>query len=204
MTALFVIFLGIIPAVGLLAFFSYYLRYIQFSWKKPPTPYVANSVSSCWQHVTCACKGVGTVFSKKPPPVPTISQTVNDNAANVPNSKRNFEIEHSGLVSTTNADGIIRSNTIVDGNIRVKKGEGGSGSEGGKIDSGGRMSFKNIKGLKLNTNLSFFKSNTNSSSNTVEGGSPCTTETFCSSGETPQISVKDLSSRFNNQPQCWL
>lgn len=200
MIALFVIFLGIIPAVGLLALFSFYLRYIQFSWKKPPTPYVANSVSSCWQHVTCACKGVGTVFSKKPSSVPTVSQTVNDNTANIPNSKRSFEIKHSGLVSTTNADGIIRSNTIVDGNIRAKKGEGGNSSDNNKSDSGSRMSFKNIKGLKLNTNLNFFKSN--NSSNKVDESSPCTTETYCSPEEKPQIYVKDLSSRFNNHPQC--
>lgn len=94
---------------------------------KSPAPYVENSVLPCVQHVISACKGVGTVFSKKRTPVSTVSQKV---------ANRTIEIRPTGLISTTNTEAINRSNTI-----------------GKRPESTSRMSLKNIKSLRLNGSL---------------------------------------------------
>lgn len=127
-TAMFIIFLGIIPAAAIVMFLFYYTRRnIKLTSIKSSAPYVENSVSPCVQHVISACKGVGTVFSKKRPPVPSVSQKI---------SNRTIEIMPTGLISTTNTEAINRSNTI-----------------GKRPESASRMSLKNIKGLRLNTNI---------------------------------------------------
>ncbi|KAF7277249.1 hypothetical protein GWI33_009006 [Rhynchophorus ferrugineus] len=97
--ALYIIFLGIIPAIGILAMFYFYTKHNKkFNWKKsPPTTYVIK----CFQHVFCMPKGVGSLNS-----VPTVS--------NVSPSGRNIEIGKTILISTTNPDGIVRSNTITE------------------------------------------------------------------------------------------
>lgn len=107
--------------------FYYTRRNLKLTSIKSPAPYVENSVVPCVQHVISACKGVGTVFSKKRTPVPTVSQKV---------ANRTIEIRPTGLISTTNTEAINRSNTI-----------------GKRPESTSRMSLKNIKGLRLNTNL---------------------------------------------------
>lgn len=127
-TALFIVFLGIIPAVAIVMFLFYYTRRnISLTSIKSPAPYVVNSVSSCVQHVISACKGVGTVFTKKRTPVSTVSQKV---------ANRTIEIRPTGLISTTNTEAINRSNTI-----------------GKRPESASRMSLRNIKDLRLNGSL---------------------------------------------------
>lgn len=170
---MFVIFLGIIPVVAILAFLSYYARHnIKLTWKKSPVPYVTNSLSSCWQRVMSACKGVGTLFSQQ-----KITTTNADHS-----SKNNIEIKHTGLISTTNTDGIIRSNTIGNSDTSIN----------GVGDNKNRICLKNIKGLRVATNLSIFKSNDIS----ADCDTPQTSETLCSADELPSVSVKDLAKSF--------
>lgn len=127
-TALFIIFLGIIPAAAIIMFLFYYTRRnIKLTSIKSPASYVENSIYPCVQHVFLACKGVGNVFTKKPTPVSTVSHKV---------ANRTLEIRTTGLISTTNTEAINRSNTI-----------------GKRPESASRMSLKNIKGLRLNGNL---------------------------------------------------
>lgn len=153
---MFVIFLGIIPASALLMFLFFYSRNnLKLTSKKSPAPYVENSCPPCVQHVVAACKGVGTVFSKnkRAPTVPTVSQKI---------SNRQVEITTAGLISTTNTEAINRSNTI-----------------GKRPDSSARTSLRNIKGLRLNTNI--FKGQSSADAQTK--------------GET-KISVKELAKQF--------
>lgn len=182
---MFVIFLGIIPVIAILALLSYYARHnIKLTWKKSPVPYVTNSLSSCWQPVMSACKGVGTVFSKQQ--ITTVSVQNEDHCP-----KKNIEIKKTGLISTTNTDGINRSNTI--GND-YSRGNSGSGDGDNKNVTQNIISFKNIKGLRLSTNLSIFKTN---NSPDVTCDTPQTGETLCSSPELPSVSVKSLVNEFN-------
>lgn len=184
---MFVIFLGIIPVVAILALLSYYARHnIKLTWKKSPVPYVTNSLSSCWQHVMSACKGVGTAFSKQQIMVPSEMSKNEDGCR-----KNNIEIKKTALISTTNTDGISRSNTI--GND-YSRGNSADGVGDNKTITQNKISFKNIKGLRLSTNLSIFKTN-NSADATCD--TPQTCETLCSSPDLPSVSVKDLADQFN-------
>ncbi|RZC33717.1 disintegrin and metalloproteinase domain-containing protein 12, partial [Asbolus verrucosus] len=176
--ALFVIFLGIIPAMVLLAFLTYYVRHnilnIRPSKPSPPT-YVKNCLLSSFQHVLSACKG-GSFFSNR--------SNTSKSVPNQPNNIRNVEIKPAGLISTTNTDVIIRSNTITK-NTNVETGTGGTR----------RLSLKNIKALKLNTRLSIHKNKESSPSQT-----PATAETICSLDDKPTLvlSVRELTKKFAN------
>lgn len=166
-TAMFVIFLGIIPVIAVLALLSYYAKHnLRLTWKKPAAPYVTNCVSSSWQHVISACKGVGTVFSNQHINIPTVSHKVS-------NERNNIEIKHSGLVSTTNCDGINRSNTIV----------AGDGCRSAASSATGRISFiNNIKAVK-------------SKASSSAAAQP---HNLISKNGFENINVKDLSKKFNN------
>jgi hypothetical protein len=173
--ALFVIFLGIIPGMVLLALLSYYMKHnlLYFRSAKPSAPtYVKDCLFSSFQHVLSACRG-GSLFSSRSA----------SGGSNTPNNIRNLEIKQTGLVSTTNADVIIRSNTITKSTNR---------------ESGGRrLSLKNIKGLKLNTSLRA-KKDCGSSQNSE---TPATTETVCFESPMVVVSVRDLARRFDQTPQ---
>jgi hypothetical protein len=173
--ALFVIFLGIIPGMVLLALLSYYMKHnlLYFRSAKPSAPtYVKDCLFSSFQHVLSACRG-GSLFSSRSA----------SGGSNTPNNIRNLEIKQTGLVSTTNADVIIRSNTITKNTNR---------------ESGGRrLSLKNIKGLKLNTSLRA-KKDCGSSQNSE---TPATTETVCFESPMVVVSVRDLARRFDQTPQ---
>jgi hypothetical protein len=173
--ALLVIFLGIIPGMVLLALLSYYMKHnlLYFRSAKPSAPtYVKDCLFSSFQHVLSACRG-GSLFSSRSA----------SGGSNTPNNIRNLEIKQTGLVSTTNADVIIRSNTITKSTNR---------------ESGGRrLSLKNIKGLKLNTSLRA-KKDCGSSQNSE---TPATTETVCFESPMVVVSVRDLARRFDQTPQ---
>lgn len=165
--ALFVIFLGIIPGLVLIAFLTYYIKHnvLHIRSKSSAPTYVKTCLSNSFQHVVSACRG-GSLFSN---PIPTVSQNIPNNV-----NIRNLEIKPTGLISTTNTDVIIRSNTITNTNT----------------ESGGfrRLSLRNIKGLKLNTNLRWNRSS--------HCETPATTETICDSPNLV-VSVKDLAKKFN-------
>lgn len=155
---MFIIFLGIIPAAAIVMFLFYYTRRnIKLTSIKSPAPYVENSVYPCVQHVVAACKGVGIVFSKKRAPVPSVSQKI---------VNRTIEIRPTGLISTTNTEAINRSNTI------------------GKRPDSSRMSLKNIKGLRLSTNIFKAQNGMNASASKTE----------------TSVCVKELAKQFS-QPK---
>ena len=180
MTALFVIFLGIIPALVLLAFLTYYVKHNVLHFRSPKSPaptYVKECLFSSFQHVFSACRGGSSLSNNSS--IRTVSESVNNRSNNL----RNMEIKQTGLISTTNNDVITRSNTITKNTNR---------------ESGGvrRLSLKNIKGLKLNTSLR--TKNKECGSSRVDCETPATTETVCfDKSPVMVVSVKDLAKKFN-------
>lgn len=170
--------------MAILALLSYYARHnLPFTWKQsPPTMYVI----SCLQHAVTACKGVGSSLKTAP-----------QDRNNSNSSRRrldNIEIKQTGLISTTNYDTIIRSNTInKKPNCDISAEANATSFEARpnilpKPNSEKHISIKNIKHLKLKTNFRFSK-------NTEDIESPQTSETYC--GDTPLVSVRDLAKKIN-------
>ncbi|CAG9821991.1 unnamed protein product, partial [Phaedon cochleariae] len=162
--ALFVIFLGIVPLITIILLLSYYARRnFKFGWKKPSaTTYVTNY----FQHVMSACKGFGP--SNKHSPVPTISTKVSQNdESSVKRAK--LEIETIGLISTSNTEYILRSNTITKPLECTREHETNNRVENVELPKAERrLSLKNIKNLKLNIGFEKFSRDTPSGSVTGE------------------------------------
>lgn len=167
--ALFIIFLGIIPIIAIVALLSYYARHnLKIRLKRPKA---STYVPKFLQHAVSACKGVGASFrSSKPSCDESIPRD------------RNLEIRPAGLVSTTNSDGIIRSNTINKDSLEEK-------IDINIVKPPRCVSSKNTNKLKLNINI---KNSINLS------GSSDFLETPSSSVETaPIISVRDIAKKFD-------
>lgn len=136
---MFIIFLGIIPLLSIIAFITYYTRNnLKFSCQKSPLTYV---LASMCQGISCACKGVG-----KQKTVPTLSERVSKKPSS---SIRNLEIKPTGLISTTNREAINNSSNIINNSIDT--------NDINIIEPKRRLSFKNIRGLKFNTNFRLSK-----------------------------------------------
>lgn len=124
---MFIIFLGILPAILISLFIYHYIKpnLRKFGGKQsaPSVTYV-NDCFLWFQHVLSACKE-SSLWSRHR--LPTISAKVPFN--NKLNNIHNVEITQTGLISTTNTDGIVRSNTITNCS---------------------KSSFKTISSLKLN------------------------------------------------------
>lgn len=139
-TAMFIIFLGIIPALAIFGLILYYTRHnLKITWPQTTRKYVLNFLV----HVFCACKGVG---KKSKQPIPTISQQVSTkNGGSERNPK--LEIKQTGLISTTNTDVINRNSRFFNVN------ESGSFKEplksGLAENKSYRLSLKNVKNLKF-------------------------------------------------------
>lgn len=237
---MFIIFLGIIPLLSIIAFITYYTRNnLKLSCHKSPLTYVLASMCS---HISCACKGVGNQKT-----VPTISERITKKPSS---SIRNLEIKPTGLISTTNREAINNSSNIINNSIDTndvniiepkrrlsfKNIRGGfkfnsnfrlsrnriesfdpdsvpsssnkilppqnnydkerNSSETNLVEPKRRMSFKNIKGLKLNTNFKLTKTKTESPD--VKCATPGTAETVCADTDFPTVSVKNLAKQFNS------
>lgn len=170
MTALFIIFLGIIPALAIVGFLFYYTKHnIRLSWKQSSLVYVIFQSCSCFRNALTACKGVGDKQA-----IPTVSKRVSK-------SLRNLEVKQTGLVFTTNRQIINNSSTLVDLN------ENSDISNRNARKS--RFSWRNLKGLKLNINAVSLET----SKNPMD--TPGTSETICSHYDTP-TSVKYSVNEF--------
>lgn len=199
-TAMFIIFLGIIPATGLICYLAVYTGYYyKFSWKKPPSTYVhknsPKNYFSCARFGVGACSDICACISveqflqnnnerrQNRVNIPNISQRVTNTGGNL---NRRLEITRAELISTTNNEIINSSSTICLKSLDNEE-------QNLKIESGRRMSFKNIKSLKLNTNLKYAKQK-NDSNRKSKIDTPSTSSTVVS----PDfgLSVKNLAKQF--------
>lgn len=135
--------------------------------KSSPPTYVKNCLFPSFQHVVSACHG-GSLVTNTP-----------NNSEKNQSVDKHVEIRRGGLISTTNSEAIVRSNTIIDNT--------------NSTDNNRRFSLKNIKGLKINTSLKIKKRN--------ETPTPGTCETVCSMEDSPVsmqvLNVKALTKKFN-------
>lgn len=176
---MFIIFLGVVPLLAIVAFLTYYARHnLKFGTNKSTT---STYVPKWLKHVF---KGVGTSY-KKPDPIPTVS----DNVSNKNSKPSRPKIEMTSLLSTTNTDCIIRSNTINNNSNRSNN----TNKPEILPKQERRMSLKNVKNLKLNTNIRLNKNKDKESSS----NSPQTCETIVD--DTPQLSVRDLAKRLESK-----
>ena len=143
-------------------------------WKQSPATYVTNSLTN-------ACKmGVGSPKRA----VPTVSECVAKQNGSVRNT--NIEISKAKLISTTNRDVLkITVPTRSTGRDGVVKPDVSAPPQKR------RMSFKNLKGLRLNTSL---KSSKVDHVETVSQDTPSTSEPLF--GEKTKVSVKDMAKLF--------
>lgn len=127
--AMYIVFLGIIPILAIVAFLMYYTKYnVNFKWQKRSG---STYVLDCFRHVTNACCN-----KSRKPTIPTLSQNVAAKHRNIHNI--NLDIQQTGLVSTTNESLVASSSNLLDVVPNVSK---------------RRISLKNIKGLKVDIRL---------------------------------------------------
>lgn len=141
--------------MAIIAVLLYYARYnIKLSWKKSPS---ATYVTKCFQHAPPSLpKRVSSFFNRRP---------TNTRPQNLEKGVRKVEICNTGLVSTTNQDAIIRSNTITH-DTRNKRNNPNNriydqppfdnntvANGGGPLKSPRRLSIKNIKNFAFNSNV---------------------------------------------------
>lgn len=171
--AMYIIFLGIIPAFAIIALLIYYPRnHLKFKWPKSSGgAYVLQCFTNVKHVVVSAC------CKRNKTNIPTISQRVSNRQKPKPklnNNLRNIhlEIEQSTLVFTTND--LLNSNSsnnLLDIVPLEKR----------------RMSFKNIKNR---VSSSIKRKNDNNDKKTVE--------TTCPEHEIPTLSVKRLRDQYEN------
>lgn len=213
--ALFIIFLGIIPGIALIVFILYYAKYnLKLNWKSAPS---TTYVTKCFQHARTISLGGGSAFSRPQNMHSTTSSTT---------SPRKVEICDATLVSTTNIDGIVRSNTITDEhrNCRTKrlsiknlfsKNDLASSVEKLYDDSQKfytkkpppvpdialktprRMSFKNLKKIAFSSNSGHSNSKENICSEIdINASTPTASTSDCEGVQS--LSVKELAKKLNN------
>lgn len=149
-----------------------------------------------------ACKGDGN----KSQSIPTISQQVSNNKTGGSIRNLNLEIKQTELVFTTNTEGINKSSNLIntnqtavpDNTIKNNIGQNNSNN----LNS--LLFVKNVKGLKLNTNLKVNRNDCTSNQPT-----PQTCESTCSFDENQDksnVSVRNLARHFNKMdrkvPNC--
>lgn len=178
--AMYIVFLGIIPVIAIVAFLMYYTKYnVNFKWQKTGgSTYVSNCMSRT-KHVlysACCC-----CFGKRvrDPTVPSLSHQVSKKTHSGSVRNINLEIHQTGLVSTTNESLLNASSSSNLLDVTVPK---------------RRMSLKNIKGLKVDIKIK--RNNDAHGSHSVS--TPKTCETLCPEDETPALSVKNLANKFQN------
>jgi hypothetical protein len=189
MTALYVIFLGIVPFVALVALFMYYTRRnVKYWWKKSsnhpaptvqPPSYVASrfrsSVSGCWGRFSVPKLsklnfGVGNICTRLPHHGTLRSSNVNASKEAV---QIKLEITKTGLVSTTNSDVM---NTLCQENNTQKTSISTGFSRGNQKNTGVILTVENQLQPSSSSSSSgivpiykkkemLMKSNTNKSSN---------------------------------------
>lgn len=184
--AMFIIFLGIIPFMAIVALLYYYMKHnLRFGRSKSSTP---TYVTQYLRNLVGACKGVGRKPSIN---IPTISDRVTESQPQI----RKLEITPTVLVSTTNSVGITRSNTIGKNDKNdepIYSNLSNAKPESSFVSGVRRMSFKNFRNLKLNTGLGFRNRSDSSCS------SPQTAETVVATPDTQNLSVKDMAKKFGN------
>lgn len=143
-------------------------------WKQSPATYVTNSLTN-------ACKmGVGSPKRA----VPTVSECVAKQNGSVRNI--GIEISNAKLISTTNRD-VLKTTVSAHSAGR----DGAVKPDVSAAPQKRRMSFKNLKGLRLNTSL---KPSKVECVETVPLDTPSTSETLCD--EKSKVSVKDMAKLF--------
>lgn len=166
-TAIYIIFLGVIPAIGIIFYLTFYTKHNwKFTWQKSPsTSYVSLLLAYFFKssNTSSACK-TGDGLRRD---IPTISKHVtqynNSNAKTSNIRERNLEIKPTGLISTTNHEAINNST-----NINLNKDINNSGNPESNNGNKRRLSFKALRSsLKLNTNLKHSKKINESSHNLV-------------------------------------
>lgn len=174
--AMYIVFLGIIPIMAIVAFLMYYTKYnVNFKWQTGSSTYVLNCFL-CVKHVVvdACCKRTKRV-------VPTISQWVSkryseDRPDAGTDRNIHLEIQQTGLIFTTNDMlNSQSSSNLLDIHPAQKR----------------RMSFKNIKS-KVN-NMSFKKKDSNQTEQDKK-----TVETLCPEDESPALSVAKLKEQLEN------
>lgn len=128
-----------------------------------------------------ACKGDGLKKN-----VTTVSERVQQhNTSKI----RNIDIQPSGLISTTNTEGINKSTNIIKTNDNIPN------------ENKRRLSFKAIRSsLKLNTSLKYSKRINKDSDNNSVCNTPETAETTVSTPDSVAfINVKKLALQYDNQ-----
>ncbi|KAI4460565.1 adam a disintegrin and metalloprotease domain [Holotrichia oblita] len=207
-TAVFIIFLGIIPALALISLLLYYARQnLKLTWSQSSSTYVTccfSCLSRISQRTFTACKGMGnTKKTKTQPTLPTVSENVEkqqnferlqqESEETGRRKSSNMDIMFSKLVFTTNKQGI--NNSVSVKNPQATQGETPNTSSGSQkitvIEEPPkrRMSFKNIKGLKVNTNVKLGKKSVSNEGSTAE---PLI-------DEASTVSVKNLAKQFDFQ-----
>lgn len=205
--AMYIVFLGIIPIIAIVAFLMYYTKHnVNFKWQKTSVAYV---VSNCFKHVkNCACCGCGfncgcgrCCGGKSTPSIPTISHKVAD-AQSGSIRNLNLEIKPTALIFTTNTH-VLNNFASCSNVLPVKVDLTAEQQQPQKQKQKRRMSLKNIKSLKINTSLRLKPlKNHHDIDNT-----PKTSETYISpesvgvgvdSDELKYVNVQNLTKRFQS------
>lgn len=194
-------------------FILYYAKYnLKLNWKSAPS---TTYVTKCFQHASTISFGGGSsAFSRQ--------QTMHSST-----SPRKVEICDATLVSTTNIDGIVRSNTITDEhrNCRPKrlslknlfsKNDLTSSVEKLNDDSQKfytkkpppvpeialktprRMSFKNLKKIAFSSNNSGHSNSKENICSEIDNNTSTPTASTSDSEGIQSLSVKELAKKLNN------
>lgn len=193
-------------------FILYYAKYnLKLNWKSAPS---TTYVTKCFQHASTISFGGGSAFSRQ--------QTMRSTT-----SPRKVEICDATLVSTTNIDGIVRSNTITDEhrNCRTKrlslknlfsKSDVASSVEKLNDDSQKfytkkpppvpeialkaprRMSFKNLKKIAFSSNNSGHSNSKENIYSEIDNNTSTPTASTSDSEGIQSLSVKELAKKLNN------
>lgn len=173
--AMYIVFLGIIPLIAIVAVLMYYMKHnTLFKWQKPGPTYVFACIEDCGR---ACCSVLSACYRKqrKAPSIPTLSHQV------AARTEKNIflDIQQTGLISTTNE-------CLLNGNSYSNLFESSSAPK--------RKSLKNIKGLRVD-----IKPVRHFGGGYKQGVvTPKTTETMCLHDDTPKVSVKKLASNFQN------
>lgn len=210
---MYIVFCGIIPVCAIIAIIVYYQRHNAIiTWPKRSTgqkSYVSNlsritdPIVSTFNDLTHARKNK----RQQPPlgcegnPVYSISTQVSNNIGSIRNL--NLEIKPQQLISTTNTD--VLNNFANCKSVSIKRTNEEKEQpiyENTSNIMKRKISFKNIKGLKLNTGLKFGAGGSNlispGTSETLICSSPIQLQTTNNEIVASSISVKDITKKFQN------
>lgn len=187
--SLYVIFLGIIPLVAIIALFIWSRNNGRYKWKK-------GSASAYVYNLNCFSNRSGSVFGRLSIPRGGRPQARSDKretegskvftiSNNLAANKQPIEITKTVLVSTTNPNVINCSNNIIEqrksmlfNNQRLDINDTQTGLTPSSASNLQKLNNKNFKGLKLTTELKFKHLNESPCSST--DATPNTTETLVS------------------------